>query len=101
MNEPAKLNLDLVLEEVARKVRPVASVYTINPSNCETSACNPQCECCSGPAPASCIPGAQTCRFGCYEYCPYKGRLPLPAPGESPAPAFLSGLPHREDHLGP
>lgn len=42
------LNLDLALEEVARKVRPVASVYTVNPSNCGTDNCSPQCECCSG-----------------------------------------------------
>ena len=47
MKPTQKLDLDLALEEVARKVRPVASVYTISPSNCATSNCSPQCECCS------------------------------------------------------
>ncbi len=41
------LNLDAALEEIAKKVRPVAAVYTVNPSNCGTSNCSPQCDCCS------------------------------------------------------
>lgn len=69
MAEPKKLNLDLALEEVARKVRPVASVYTVSPSNCATSNCSPQCECCSDDA-QSCAPGEPTCVFGCNVQCP-------------------------------
>lgn len=41
------LDLDSALEQVAKKVKPSASVYTISPSNCETQACGPQCDCCS------------------------------------------------------
>lgn len=50
------LNLDIALEEVAKKVRPTAAVYTISPSACATENCGPQCDCCSDNT---------TCDFNC------------------------------------
>lgn len=69
MEPKAKLNLDIALEEIAKKVRPIASVYTVNPSNCGTENCSPQCECCSEDPESTCHPQACPENFTCAAGC--------------------------------
>lgn len=52
MKRKGKVDLDLQLEEVAKRVRPHAGfTYTALPTNCDSNnACWPICDCCSDQA---------------------------------------------------